>query len=268
MGVLAAVGAAIAVVTILLASSGSSPQQPSTTGPPATTPLGERLDGNLAPVPTNRVQGIGTAVVRLTGTRLAASVNTTRLFDGKHAMHIHAGAKGVCPPASAARLHNGHRAISTIDGLPWYGSPVTALTTSGDTGTHSIVSFKRYEAASDLAYHRRGIRIRRVVAAEIREENAVIVVHGIDYNGNDIYDNAALDRSDLARSFPGEETAPALCGRLVVRHPAGTGGFQTGRAPSVGGTQVFTASLHVQPAPRPTWLCPIGAPTHGDRAPA
>jgi hypothetical protein len=268
MGALAAIAAAIAVATILLAGSGSSPQQPSTTGRTTPTPAGDRLDGNLRPVPTNRVQGIGTAVVRLTGTRLAASVDTTGLFDNKHAVHIHAGAKGVCPPASAAHRHNGNLAISTIDGLPWYGPPVTALTKTGDTGEHSIVSFKRYEAASDLAYHRRGIRVSRVVAAEIREENAVIVVHGIDYNGNDIYDNAALDRSDLKRSIPGEMTAPALCGQLVVRHPPGTGGAQTGHAPSAGRTEVFTASLNLQPAPGPRWLCPIGAPTDGDRAPA
>jgi CHAT domain-containing protein len=269
IGVLAAVACAVAVGTIVLSSSGpSSSEQPSTTAPTTTAPPGDRLDGNLAPVPTNRVQGIGTAVVRLTGTRLTASVDATRLFDGKHAMHIHAGAKGVCPTASAAHLHNGNLAISTSNGVPWYGPPVTALTTTGDTSKHSIVSFKRYKSASDIAYHRRGIRVSRVVAAEIREENAVIVVHGIDYNGNDIYDNAALDRSDIKRSLSGEITAPALCGRLLVRHPSGTGGVQTGQAPSPAGTRVFTASLNVQPAPGPRWFCPIGAPTDGDRAPA
>ena len=39
-------------------------------------------------------------------------------------MHIHAGAKGECPPASAARPHNGHLTISTTDGINYYGPPV------------------------------------------------------------------------------------------------------------------------------------------------
>ena len=48
----------------------------------------------------------------------------------------------------------------------------------------------------------------------------MIIVHGVDYNDNGIYDNV-LDRSDLKRSLPGESTAPALCGTLVRRraHP-------------------------------------------------
>ena len=42
----------------------------------------------------------------------------------------------------------------------------------------------------------------------------MIIVHGIDYNHNGIYDNV-LDRSELDNSLPGEATAPALCGTLV-----------------------------------------------------
>jgi hypothetical protein len=48
----------------------------------------------------------------------------------------------------------------------------------------------------------------------IKADKAVIIVHGIDYNGNGIYDNV-LDRSELKRSLPGEATAPALCGTLT-----------------------------------------------------
>jgi hypothetical protein len=63
----------------------------------------------------------------------------------------------------------------------------------------------------------------------------VIIVHGIDYNHNGVYDNV-LDRSELNNSLPGEATAPALCGPLVPTATAGTLG------PS-GGT-VYSVSLH------------------------
>ena len=93
------------------------------------------------------------------------------LVDGKHAMHIHAGARGVCPPASAARRHNGHLTISTLDGVPFYGPPVTALTTRGDTSPKSILSFNRFLSGSALRYTRT-IRLTDVVAANIRNDDA------------------------------------------------------------------------------------------------
>jgi CHAT domain len=273
IGILAAaasaIAVAVAVAVILLARASPSADNRSTTQSGPTVLAGEQLKGNLKRVPTNRVRGAGKAVVRLADTRLTVSVDTTRLFDGKHAVHIHAGAKGVCPPAAAARRHNGNLAISTRDGGPWYGPPLTSLTTSGDTShKKSIIDFKRYKSGSNLRYRRGGIRVSSVVAALIREENAVIVVHGIDYNGNDIYDNAALDRSDLDRSFPGEETAPALCGPLVVQKPPVAGRQQSGQAPRTRRTQVLTASLTLQPGRGPSWLCHLGAPAEGDRAPA
>jgi hypothetical protein len=41
----------------------------------------------------------------------------------------------------------------------------------------------------------------------------VVVVHGIDYNGNGKYD-AVLGQSELDPKLPQEATAPALCGPL------------------------------------------------------
>jgi len=53
----------------------------------------------------------------LNGDVATVSVATASLLNGApHAMHIHAGGLGVCPPASAATLHNGHLSISTTDG--------------------------------------------------------------------------------------------------------------------------------------------------------
>ena len=259
-----ACGALVAVIVISNSSSESTsnPKSTSNRGTP-----GQRLKGNLRPVPTNEVTGFGDAEVRLNGTLATVSVNTTGLFNNLHLMHIHAGGYGLCPPKTAAHLHNGNLAISATEGGPWYGKVITSLTTRGSTSRYSLLDFERYKTGSNLHYTR-PIRIRKVVAAEIREGNASVVVHGIDYNHNGTYDNAALNRSDLERSLPGEETAPAICGQLVAQKPSGPGATKTARAPSVRGTQVFTASMNVQRGADLRWLCHLGAPTEGDRAPA
>jgi hypothetical protein len=176
---------------------------------------GQRIAGKLGPVPTNQVTGSGQATLRLDGTKLTVAVNSAGLLDGApHALHIHAGGKGICPPASAASLHNGHQSIATHAGAPFYGPPVTALTTRGDTSVDSIIAFNRYPKTSDVAY-RRTITIKPIVASYLRKNNAVVVIHGIDYNHNGVYDGV-LERSDLDRSLTGESTAPGLCGPLVA----------------------------------------------------
>jgi hypothetical protein len=219
------------------------------------------LTGDLAPVPTNHVDGVGDATVRLDGTRATVTVHTNGLLDpAAHAMHIHAGTKGICPPGTAARAHGGHLSISTLDGVPWYGGPVVALTTSGDTTptpSKSLLAFKRYPHTGNINYTRT-IRVSKVVAAEIRTNNAVVVVHGIDWNRNGIYDNGALDRSDLNRSLPGEITAPALCGSLVREKPAAVGANNTTGQLQSG--EVFAAAFHPVPGNAPAWLCHIGGP--------
>jgi serine/threonine protein kinase len=194
------VGAVVAVIA--LGSSGSS------------APAGKPFAASARPVPTNRVTGSGSATVRLVGDQVTVRLDTRGLLNGApHAMHIHAGGKGVCPPASAAHLHNGHRSISTTDGIKFYGPPQVALTSHGDTSPKSIIDFSRYPSTGDIQYTRT-ITVPPGIAEAIRAQNAVIVVHGIDYNGNGIYDDV-LDRSELSRNLPGEATAPALCGSLV-----------------------------------------------------
>jgi hypothetical protein len=213
-------------------------------------PVGDRIAGKLGPVPTNRVEGTGNAVMRLDGRRLAVTLTSTRLLNGApHALHIHAGAKGTCPGKEAAARHNGHLSIATHAGGPYYGGPVLAMTTSGDTTPDkSLLAFNRYPAVSDISYTRT-MTVTPIVASYLRKNNAVVVVHGIDYNRNGIYDGV-LERSDIDRSLTGESTAPALCGPLVADKAGDT---QTASAGRGGGTQVFTAALSSPPAetPRP-----------------
>ena len=57
------------------------------------------------------------------------------------------------------------------------------------------------------------------MADAIAAGNAALIVHGIDYNHNGIYDNV-LDRSELNNSLPGEATAPAPDVPPIAKGPA------------------------------------------------
>jgi hypothetical protein len=215
-----------AAAVIIVSSSGNSP----------TSPPGQGFAASARPVPTNRVTGSGTATVRLQGNLATVTLDTTGLLNGQaHAMHIHAGGQGICPPASAARRHNGNLSISTTDGIKFYGPPQVALTSRGDTSPKSIVDFQRYPTVGNIRYTRT-FTVPPGVADAIRADNAVIVVHGIDYNGNGIYDNV-LDRSELNNNLPGEATAPAICGPLFTTQA------RAGRSQPLSTGTVYTASL-------------------------
>lgn len=214
-GLVALVVIAGAIAAVIALSSGGS-----------STPAGQPFRADTLPVPTNRVTGDGSASVVLNGTTADVSVNTNGLLNGSpHAIHIHAGGQGICPQASAARPHNGHLSISTGDGLKAYGPPQVSLTTSGDTSANSRIDFSRYPTTGAIRYQRT-IAVPAGVAGAIAAGNAVVVVHGIDYNNNGIYDDV-LGTSDLSKHLPGEATAPALCGPLVKTQTsasAGSGG--------------------------------------------
>lgn len=60
----------------------------------------------------------------------------------------------------------------------------------------------------------RTVTVTPTLARLIRDGNAVVVVHGIDYDHNGKYTFSALGVSDLDKTLPGDATAPALCGTL------------------------------------------------------
>jgi serine/threonine protein kinase len=210
--------------------------------------LGDRVPATLGPVPTNRVNGQGTATVRLNGTLATVTLKTNGLLDrSPHVMHIHAGEKGTCPPVQAAREQNGHLSISTLAGTPFYGKPRVSLTKSGDIGVASILEFARYPKAGNFTYTRT-IRLRPRTVRLIRSNVAGIVIHGIDYNGNGRYDDT-LGGSDLNPALTAEATAPALCGELAAPRQQRAGKQHPN------GSNVYRAALNVPPgAP---WLCDL-----------
>ena len=220
---------AVAAVVVVLSSGSSGPS-------------GKLSQAPLAEVPSNHVTGSGEALVRLDGDKAAVTVTTSGLDNGAelvHLMHIHAGGKGQCPPASAARRHNGHLAISTSDGINYYGPPVQALTTHGDTSVASILAFHRFPSGGALHYTRTLV-LPPSVATAIRRGDAVVVVHGTDYDGTGIY-SGVLDASELSKSVPATATAPALCGQLLAAQNASSGAQNASSG-------IYTASLNLAPA--------------------
>jgi serine/threonine protein kinase len=235
----------VAVVAAVLLAGGSSDDSSKKKN---TANLGTKMPAALDPVPTNRVNADGNATIHLNRQNVATvSLRAGGLLDAApHAMHIHAGGKGECPPVSAAHDHNGHLSISTTDGVPFYGHPLVALTNSGDTSPASILEFQRFPKTGRIVYSRR-FRIPATTARLIRENKASVIVHGIDYNGNGVYDGT-LGVSELNAAMNGETTAPALCGHLTP--PAKTTASRNGT-----GGGVYTASLTLTAADAPRFVC-------------
>ncbi len=183
-------------------------------------------------VPTNRVTGSGAVTVQLRGDVATVTVDAHGLVNQMHWMHIHAGGELTCPTASAATFTNGHRFVSGPDGDKTYGPPVTSLTTSGDTSAQNHLDPTGYPVGSTIRY-KRTITVPGYVAKDISQGDAFVVVHGIDYNHNGVYDNSLGSGGAQGR---GEQGAPALCGNLSPGHTAAA------RAKPSQGT-VYAASL-------------------------
>jgi len=203
-------------------------------GAAALLPLGVgsalAADGNttatLRPVPLNGAKASGTAMVEVKGTTISVTMAATGLLaDQPHAAHIHFGAdaRHECPIAGDDANKDGH--LNTTDGAPAYGPVVVSLTKSGDTSPTSVLAVDRFDTApaGKLAYQRGSITVKPDVAAAISAGQAVVVIHGVDYNGNGKYDGAT--KSDLDPTLPTEATDPALCGVLSA---APAGGMATG----------------------------------------
>jgi hypothetical protein len=171
---------------------------------------------SLAPVTANHVTGSGTAMIQLSGNTAKITVTASGLVGGAspHAMHIHVDGGGVCPKPSEAKQHNGHSSTNVADAMKDYGMIGTSLTTSGDSSPKSALAVTRFPSGSKVHYSRT-LEVSDDVAANLKSGKAVLVVHGIDYNGNGTYDNV-LGASELDKSLPAEATDPALCGAFTT----------------------------------------------------
>lgn len=232
VGLLSAGLIASVVAIIVLATSQSSQSAPSPS---------LQADASLGAVPLNHVTGSGNATVTLRGDSATITLDTNGLLNGSpHLAHIHGLGLGTCPTAANGRIHHGHLSISTGDAIRLYGSTLVSFTDWGSTSgaVPNNINMDRYPASGDIRY-KRTMTVPRLVVDLIRDGDAVIVVHGIDYNHNHLYDFGALGVSDLDKTLPGEATAPALCGTL--RRAADT------QTASVRGATTFVASLKPEP---------------------
>lgn len=145
-----------------------------------------------------------------------------------HVQHIHVGAKGSCPTASADK--NGDGIVDTVEGAPFYGKIGTTLSTSGSTAASEGTNIKVAPAGSSTSYHRT-FTLNSATAQALKNNTAVVVVHGLD--PSKLSKKAQGEKSNLVPSLPLAATSPALCGALRLMP---VGAPQTG-AGTTGGLQ-------------------------------
>ena len=198
-------------------------------------------NANLSPVALSGVQGGGSAMVKVEGTTLTVTMAANGLLpDQPHAAHIHFGteARHECP--AAADDASGDGTLNTTEGGPAYGGIVVSLTKTGDTSPESGLAVDRFDTApgGEIAYQRGSIDVDPGVADAIAAGQSVVVIHGVDRDGDGTYSGDVM--SDLDPSLPTEATDPALCG---VLHAAPSGGVQTGAGGTAGSATSGTAML-------------------------
>jgi hypothetical protein len=173
-------------------------------------------ENNARLLPLNSSGAVGHSEVKSRARWLKVEVDARGLTKGvPHAMHIHFGkeARHECPNITDDA--NGDFRLTTLEGVPAYGPVAVSLTKRGDTSPASVLAVDRFPTAPKGEVHYfRTTKTNKAVARAIRRGNAVVVVHGIDYNGNGTYDFDSAGASDLDSSLPAEATDPALCGRL------------------------------------------------------
>ena len=209
-------------------ASAHNPPEPAGKGAERTVTLRAQLDE----LNNSGASGTATAVVR--NQRIQhIEVHAKGLTpNAPHAQHIHYGddALNECP--TLAQDKNGDGRINTLEGVPAYGPVVVSLTTTGGTTPASLLAVTRFPVSNNGSYDysRDNIKFTKVagtgysggggtakqIADSVREGEGVLVIHGVDYNGNGKYDFEGAGASELDPTLPAEATDPAACGVLKV----------------------------------------------------
>jgi hypothetical protein len=204
------------------------------------------VQGSLSPVPAGAAEGAsGEGMVEISGTTLSFTLAAQGLLDGApHAAHIHYGesARNECPTDAdnnAAPLEgetNEAEHFTTTEGAPAYGDIAVSLTLTGDTSPDSGLAVDRFESTGEFEYMRGDVQVTEELAQDILSGESVVVVHGVDYDGDGTYSAGERGASDLDPSLPGEATDPALCGVLNASQMGEmpSGGVSTGGGSTTG----------------------------------
>jgi hypothetical protein len=133
-----------------------------------------------------------------------------------HAQHLHFGAdaRNECP--SVYDDANNDLRLNVAEGVPAYGPILKSLTTSGDTSPKSGLAVDRFPTTpKGVEKYERVVNFAPgAVLRAIKSGKGVVVIHGVDHNGNGEYDFDGAGASELDPSLPAEATDPALCGVL------------------------------------------------------
>ena len=199
--------------------------------------------GNLTPVPVNGVEGSGEATMTVEGTTLTFTLAAQGLLaDAPHAAHIHFGAdaRHECPTEADNNAEaiadptnpetNPEAHLTTTEGAPAYGGIVVSLTTSGGTTPGDGLAVDRMPMGAEFEVMRGDVQVSEEVANAIVAGDSVVVVHGVDHDGDGAYSMGERGASDLDPALPGEATDPAICGVLAASQMSGMpqGGVDTG----------------------------------------
>lgn len=169
----------------------------------------------LASVPNSQATG-NTRIKSLPNGKVQVTVEVDGLAPFlPHAMHLH-GIDGTpmdqgCPHGDADTDHDG--LTNVLEGLPFYGGILTSLTTTGDMTPSSALALDRFPVA-DASGHLSYSRTFENAAALANAGTVQVVVHGLDLNGNGVYDFES-GPSELGAQFPLEATLPAVCGGIA-----------------------------------------------------
>lgn len=191
------------------------------------------LSAVLTPLNGSGASGSATAVVKNQKIEHIEVSATGLTPDAPHAQHIHYGndALNECPTLTLDTNRDGR--INTVEGVPAYGPVVVSLNTTGDTTPASFLDVGRFPVSQNgiFNYSRDNIEFTDVagtgypgagglgtakqIADSIREGEGVLVIHGVDYDGNGTYNFSDPEgASELDPNLPAEATDPALCGVL------------------------------------------------------
>ena len=174
----------------------------------------EAFQADLAPL--NNSGASGTANLDLEGDQLTTDIASEGLAPNlQHAQHIHGLEEAISECLTILNDQDGDNLVNTTEGEPSYGPILTSFTTEGDTSPDSGLAVDRFPVANEdgtISYGRT-FGVPSDVAQRLGE--FAIVQHGVDLNGNGVYDEEAAGPSDLDPSLPQEATIPANCGRIL-----------------------------------------------------
>ena len=208
-----ALGGTLMVDTLTVA--GMQVSSATDSAPTAASKRTVSLDAHLDPL--NDSGAKGHAHVEFKGNKAHVHIKAKRLAKGlPHAQHIHFGtdARNECP--SARDDSNVDHRLNVAEGVPAYGPILRSLTTKGDTSAASGLAVDRFPATpnGNENYKRKLNFNPGAITRAIKNGKGVIVIHGVDHNGNGEYDFEGAGASELDPSLPAEATDPALCGVL------------------------------------------------------